>query len=261
MNVTISLDESLATQLRREASAKQLSPEQTARELLSQALSKIAAHEAWREINRRRGELIGKHRNLGLTPEESQELDQLQATVDQCLEPTDRSLLAVAHLIEGPAQEQPSALGPVNSFSSALTGFCLSPTSSADWGTWWPVSSLFALRSSPLGSLLSTGMSCCPSPDRFDALGHVHQSVRKKLAKATNPGNCDPSCGPPTHSILPRLTRLAELCRLQQRCPCPNKRKHHLSPTVPQAGSRCLLTRIVVRRAVRNDSPTRGHRG
>jgi hypothetical protein len=50
--------------------------------------------EAWHEVNRRRGELICKSRDFGLTEEEHQELDRLQAAVDQRLEPMDRRLLA-----------------------------------------------------------------------------------------------------------------------------------------------------------------------
>src|SRR5688500_5880380 len=42
MNLTLSLDESLATQLRQEASTRHLSPEQAALELLGGALGKIA---------------------------------------------------------------------------------------------------------------------------------------------------------------------------------------------------------------------------
>jgi hypothetical protein len=86
MNLTISLDESLATQLQQEASARHLPPEQVARDLLGDTLSKIAEEDKWRQINRRRGELIRKSRDLGLTAEESKELDKLQAAVDQRLE-------------------------------------------------------------------------------------------------------------------------------------------------------------------------------
>jgi len=42
MNLTISLDEPLATQLRREASTRQISPEQVALDLLGTALGKVA---------------------------------------------------------------------------------------------------------------------------------------------------------------------------------------------------------------------------
>jgi hypothetical protein len=112
VNLTISLDEPLASQLRREASAKQLSPEQAARDLLGLALGRIAEEEAWREINRRRGELINKNRHPGLTAEESQELDRLQAAVDQRLEPVDRSLLAAAEQFRQLAEALPDAASP-----------------------------------------------------------------------------------------------------------------------------------------------------
>src|ERR1700684_4438050 len=79
MHLTISLDEPLAEQLRRQASAKDLSPEQTARELLGHALHRIAEEEAWGESSQRRAELIQKSRSFGLTVEEGNELDRLQS--------------------------------------------------------------------------------------------------------------------------------------------------------------------------------------
>src|SRR5271154_6427539 len=96
MNLTISLDEALAEQLRRRASAKALSPEQAARELLGHALHRIAEAEAWSLSNQRRAELLHKSRNIGLTVEQGRELDGLQAAMDQRLEATDHQLLAVA---------------------------------------------------------------------------------------------------------------------------------------------------------------------
>jgi hypothetical protein len=96
MQLTISLDEPLAEQLRRLASAKALSPEQAARELLDHALRRIAEEEAWGQANQRRAELIQKSRRLGLTAEESRELDRLQAATNQRLEATDRQLLGMA---------------------------------------------------------------------------------------------------------------------------------------------------------------------
>ena len=85
MHLTISLDEPLAEQLQRRASAKDLSPEQAARELLGHALQRIAEEEAWRESSQRRAELIQKSRTFGLTAEEGRELDRLQAATDQRL--------------------------------------------------------------------------------------------------------------------------------------------------------------------------------
>jgi hypothetical protein len=47
-------------------------------------------------LNQRRAALIQKNRSLGLTAEESRELDGLQAAIDQRLEATDRKLLGAA---------------------------------------------------------------------------------------------------------------------------------------------------------------------
>jgi hypothetical protein len=96
MDLTISLDEALAEQLRRRAPANEVSPEQAATELLGRALHRIAEEEAWDCSNQRRGELIQKSRSIGLTPEESREMDDLQAALDQRLEAMDRQLFDVA---------------------------------------------------------------------------------------------------------------------------------------------------------------------
>jgi hypothetical protein len=112
MNLTISLDERLATVLQQEASARGLSAEQVACDLLGSALSKIADEAVWRRIHQRRGELIRKRRDLGLTGEESTELDQLQAAVDQHLEPMDRHLLATAEQFRQLAEGLPDATNP-----------------------------------------------------------------------------------------------------------------------------------------------------
>ncbi len=112
MHLTISLDEPLAEQLRRRASAKALSPEQAARELLGQALHRIAEEEAWRASNQRRAELIRKSRSPGLTAEESSELERLQAAADQRLEATDRQLLGVAEEFRLLAERLPDATEP-----------------------------------------------------------------------------------------------------------------------------------------------------
>jgi hypothetical protein len=112
MHLTISLDEPLAEQLRRRASAKDLSPEQAARELLGHALHRIAEEEAWGTSNQRRAELIRKSRSLGLTAEEGRELDRLQAALDQRLEATDRQLLGVAEEFRQLAERIPDATEP-----------------------------------------------------------------------------------------------------------------------------------------------------
>jgi hypothetical protein len=112
MQLTISLDEALAEQLRRRASARDLSPEQAARELLGHALHQLAEEEAWGQSNRRRAELIQNSRRLGLTEEEGGELDRLQAALDQRLEATDRQLLGVAEEFRQLAERLPDATEP-----------------------------------------------------------------------------------------------------------------------------------------------------
>jgi hypothetical protein len=112
MHLTISLDEPLAEQLRRRASAKDLSPEQAARELLGHALHRIAEEESWRESSQRRAELIQKSRSLGLTGEERGELDRLQAAIDKRLEATDRQLLGAAEEFRQLAERLPDATEP-----------------------------------------------------------------------------------------------------------------------------------------------------
>ena len=112
MHLTISLDEALAEQLRQRASARALSPEQVASELLSDALHQIAEDEAWGLSNQWRAALIQKSRCLGLTAEEGRELDRLQATLDQRLEETDRQLLAVAEEFRQRPQGLPDATEP-----------------------------------------------------------------------------------------------------------------------------------------------------
>jgi hypothetical protein len=112
VNLTISLDEPLATQLQQEASTRRLSPEQVARDLLGSALGRLAEEERWRQVNRRRGDLIRKSRDLGLTAEESKELDRLQAAIDQRLDPVDRQLLAAAEQLRQLAEGLPDATNP-----------------------------------------------------------------------------------------------------------------------------------------------------
>jgi hypothetical protein len=112
MHLTISLDEPLAEQLRRQAFAKDVSPEQAASELLGHALHQIAEEEAWSRSNQRRAELIQKNRRLGLTAEEGRELDRLQAALDQRLEATDRQLLGAAEEFRQLAERLPDATEP-----------------------------------------------------------------------------------------------------------------------------------------------------
>jgi hypothetical protein len=112
MHLTISLDEPLAEQLRRRASANDVTPEQAARELLNHALNRLAEEEAWLQSSQRRAALIRKSRSLGLTAVEGDELDRLQAEIDQRLEATDRQLLGVAEEFRQLAERLPDASEP-----------------------------------------------------------------------------------------------------------------------------------------------------
>jgi hypothetical protein len=96
MNLTIPLDDTQAAQLQRQASSRQLSPEQFVRVLIDDALRRMAEEERWGAANRRRLELIRRSRSSALSADETKELEQLQAAVDRRLEPMDRQLLAAA---------------------------------------------------------------------------------------------------------------------------------------------------------------------
>jgi hypothetical protein len=105
MNLTIALDEKQAALLQRQASARQLSLEHYARDLLGDALDQRAEKETWGVLNQRRCDLIRQSRVASLSAKEAEELEQLQTAVDRRLEPMDQQLLAAAeqlrHLAEG----------------------------------------------------------------------------------------------------------------------------------------------------------------
>ena len=112
MNLTISLDDKQAAHLQRQASSRQLSPEQLARDLLAGALGRMEEEETWGALNRRRSELIGKSRAAGLSAAEAKELEQLQAAVDRRLEPTDQQLLRAAEQFRRLAEGLPDEPSP-----------------------------------------------------------------------------------------------------------------------------------------------------
>lgn len=109
MDLTITLEESLAGQLREDASARHLSPEQAAHDLLSRELRRLAEAAAWDGLNARRVELLRKSRAAGLDPAEAKELADLQAAVDRHLAPVDKQLLAEAERFRQLAEQLPDA--------------------------------------------------------------------------------------------------------------------------------------------------------
>lgn len=109
MEFTVQLEDVLAEELRRQASDEHTSVEELAQRLMRDALQERVAARRWCSQNRRRLDLIGKSRSASLSAEEARELEDLQAAVDQRLEPMDRQLLATAEqfrrLAEGLADE------------------------------------------------------------------------------------------------------------------------------------------------------------
>src|SRR5262249_16583736 len=94
MALTITLDEALTTQLRQHAAALQVSLEECAAQLLSAAVTQLADTARWQQHNQRRVALIHKSMTTPLSREEAAELEQLQAALDQRLEPMDEQLLS-----------------------------------------------------------------------------------------------------------------------------------------------------------------------
>jgi len=93
MELTIQLDDPLASQLHDRASASQLPPQEYARRLLGEALQSLDESAKWDTQNRRRIALIRKSVHEGLAIDEQAELQSLQEAADQRLEARDRQLL------------------------------------------------------------------------------------------------------------------------------------------------------------------------
>ena len=92
MPVTITLNDNLAVRLRSQAQARQLSLEQWTLTVLGQVAEDPQEFQTWATLNQRRSELIRLRYTVGLSEVEESELEQLQATVDQMLEPWDQQL-------------------------------------------------------------------------------------------------------------------------------------------------------------------------
>jgi hypothetical protein len=109
MNLTISLDGLFAEQLTKKAAARNLSPEQAAREIIQEALVRSIENERWQPLNGRRVELIRESIRRVLTDEEAQELQRLEAEADALAAPFDRQLLATAERFRQLAERLPDA--------------------------------------------------------------------------------------------------------------------------------------------------------
>jgi hypothetical protein len=92
VSIIVNLDDVFAEQLRQEALAQSLPPEELARRLVQDGLTQRAAERHWQEQNRRRLELIAKKSRSSLTSEEFDELGRLQEVASQRALPFDREL-------------------------------------------------------------------------------------------------------------------------------------------------------------------------
>jgi len=93
MTLTITLDEAMTVQLRQHAAARQVSMEECATQLLSEAVALLADTTRWQQCNQRRVALIHKSATTSLSREEAAELEALQAALDQRLAPMDEQML------------------------------------------------------------------------------------------------------------------------------------------------------------------------
>jgi hypothetical protein len=96
MEFTVQLEDTLAEELRRQASDEHTSVEELALRLMRDALQERIAARRWRSQNRRRLELIAKKLQGPLAAEEEQEFQQLQALAYERAAPFDRAVLQTA---------------------------------------------------------------------------------------------------------------------------------------------------------------------
>lgn len=90
MSVVITLDENLVSQLQARAAAINLSVEEYAQQVLREVACDDGGSQ---ESNQRRGALIRKQFDEGLTPEEEVELQRLQEMADRRLDQLDDQML------------------------------------------------------------------------------------------------------------------------------------------------------------------------
>ena len=93
MSVTITVTDGLADQLAGRAKAQNVSVQDLAIRILDQAVAGSDGDQQWRSLNTRRVALIKKSFRVPLSPEEMQELQQLQATADKRVDHLDDKVL------------------------------------------------------------------------------------------------------------------------------------------------------------------------
>lgn len=112
MSMTLHLDDVLAEELRREASAESIAPEELARRLVRHALQQRFAERQWQVQNHRRLELIAKKKQAPLTALEQEEFSQLQELVCQRAAPFDRELRRTVETLRREVERLPAESMP-----------------------------------------------------------------------------------------------------------------------------------------------------
>jgi hypothetical protein len=107
MSVTITLDDELAQRLRAQARERNLSVQQWALTILTNASQSPEDLAAWSDLNERRVALIRKRYEAGLSETEEQELVALQSAAAEMIEPVDRRRLAQVRSLAEDADEHP----------------------------------------------------------------------------------------------------------------------------------------------------------
>jgi hypothetical protein len=93
MATMLTLDDELVVRLQRQAQARQTPWQQWARMILTQASDRSGDPPSWKQLNRRRLDLIQRKYHGGLEEAEARELTALQALADQQLQALDRPRL------------------------------------------------------------------------------------------------------------------------------------------------------------------------
>ena len=107
MEVTVQLEDSLAKELRQQASDENTSVEELAQRLMSDALQERIAARRWSVQNRRRLELIARKLTAPLGAEEEEEFRQLQSLACTRAAPFDKALLQTAASLRRAIEQLP----------------------------------------------------------------------------------------------------------------------------------------------------------
>lgn len=115
MQVTLTINDDLATVLRAQAMTQRLPFEEWALSILGYAATHPQETQTWALLNKRRFTLIRKQFSVGLSEAEQQELAQLQDKVAQLLEPWDRQLIEKLAPYESLVEQLSSGASPNSS--------------------------------------------------------------------------------------------------------------------------------------------------